>query len=64
MEITEDFKIGDRVVKSMKCEDDLVLLTKEEKTFKNMLHGLVIIVTIDGMVTIVGKLKVFRISKR
>jgi hypothetical protein len=59
-----DFKIGGKVVRTVKCADDLVLLAREEKVLQGMVDRLVEIGRRYGMEMNVEKNKVMRISRQ
>jgi hypothetical protein len=57
-----DFKIGGKIIHTVKYADDLVLLAKEEKVLQNMIDKLIEIGRCYGMEINVEKTKVMRIS--
>ena len=59
-----DFKIGGRIINTLKYADDLVLLAKEEKVLKDMIDKLIEIGGCYGMEMNVEKTKVMRISRQ
>lgn len=61
---TGDFKIGGRVITTIKYADDLVVLAKEEKELQNMMDKLVERGREYGMKINIEKSKVMRISPR
>ena len=59
-----DFKIGGKIIHTVKYADDLVLLAKEEKLLQDMIDELIEIGRCYGMELNVKKTKVMRISRR
>jgi hypothetical protein len=59
-----DFKIGGKIIHTLKYADDLVLLAKEEKMLQDMIDKLTEIGRCYGMEMNVGKTKVMRISRK
>jgi len=57
------FKIGGQIIHTVKCADDLVLLTKEEKVLQNMTDKLTEIGGWYGMEMNVEKKEIMRISR-
>jgi len=59
-----DFKIGGKIIHTVKYADDLVLLSKEEKVLQDMIDKLIEIGGCYGMEMNVEKTKVMRISRQ
>ena len=59
-----NFKIGGKIIKSLKYADDLVLLAKEEKVLQDTIDRLIEIGGCYGMEMNVEKTKVMRISRQ
>jgi hypothetical protein len=59
-----DFKIGGQIVHTVKYADDIVLLAEEEKVLQDLIDKLIEIGRCYGMVMIVEKTKVMRISRQ
>jgi hypothetical protein len=59
-----DFKIGGKIIHTVKYADDLVLLAKEEKVLQDMIDKLIEIGKCHGMEMNVEKTKVMRISRQ
>jgi len=59
-----DFKIGGKIIHTVKHADELVLLAKEEKVLQDMIDKLIEIGRCYGMEMIVEKTKVLRISRQ
>jgi len=59
-----DFKIGGKIIHTVKYADDLVLLAKEEKVLQDMIDKLIEIGRCYGMEINVEKTKVMRISRQ
>jgi hypothetical protein len=59
-----DFKIGGKIINTVKYADELVLLAKEEKVLQDMIDKLIEIGKCYGMEMNVEKTKVMRISRQ
>jgi len=59
-----DFKIGGKIIHTVKYADDLVLLAKEEKVLQDIIDKLIEIGRCYGMEMNVKKPKVIRISRQ
>jgi hypothetical protein len=59
-----DFKIGGKIIHTVKYADDFVLLAKEEKVLQDMLDKLIEIERFYGMEMNVEKTNVMRISRQ
>jgi Fe-S cluster assembly iron-binding protein IscA len=59
-----DFKIGGRIIRTVKYADDLVLLAKEERGLQDMIDKLIETGGCYGMEMSVEKTKVIRISRQ
>jgi len=59
-----DFKIGGKIIQTVKYADDLVLLAKEEKVLQDMIDKLTEIGRCYGIEMNVEKTKVMRISRQ
>ena len=59
-----DFKIGGKIVHTVKHADDLVLMAEEETVLQGMIYKLIEIERCYGMEMIVEKTKVMRISRQ
>jgi hypothetical protein len=60
----EDFKIGGQIIHTVKYEDDIVLLAKEETVLQDMIDKLTEIGIFYGMEINVEKTKVMKISRQ
>jgi hypothetical protein len=58
-----DFKIGGQIIHTVKCADELVLLTKEEKVLQDTIDKIIEIGGCYEMEMNVEKSKVMRISR-
>jgi len=59
-----DFNIGGQIIQTVKYEDDLVLMAKEETVLQGMIDKLIEIGSCYGMEINVGKTKVMRILRQ
>jgi hypothetical protein len=59
-----DFKIGGKIIQTVKYEDDLVLMAKKETVLQGMIDKLTEIGRCYGMEMNVEKTKVMRISRQ
>jgi len=59
-----DFKIGGKIIHTVKYADDLVLLAKDEKVLQDVIDKLIEIGRCYGMEMNVEKTKVMRISRQ
>jgi hypothetical protein len=59
-----DFKLGGKIIQTVKYADDLVLMVKEETVLQGMNDKLIDIVICYNMETNVGKTIVMRISRQ
>ena len=59
-----DFKIGGKIIHTVKYVDDLVLMAKEERVLQDMIDKLIEIGRCYGMEINVEKTKVMRISRQ
>ena len=59
-----DFKIGGKIIHTVKYADDLVLLAKEEKVLQDIIDKLIEIGRCYGMEMNVKKPKIIRISRQ